>query len=103
MTTTPIDLTEHIQARDGVAVVVYTRNECVQCDMTKKALDKKDIFYTTVNVEEDESALWYVKEYLGYLAAPVVVVVAMTEEGQVDWSGFRPDLIRKHITARAAA
>lgn len=100
-TAAPIDLTAAIQARDGVAVVVYTRNECVQCDLTKKALDKKDIFYTTVNVEEDATALWYVKEQLGYLAAPVVV--ASTEAGDVHWNGFRPDLIRQHITARAAA
>ena len=99
-TAAPIDITAQIQARDGVAAVVYTKPECPQCDMTKKMLERADVFYTAVDVTEDPTALWYIKDQLGYLAAPVVV--ASTESGDVDWNGFRPDLIRQHITARAA-
>lgn len=101
MTTTPIDLTQHIQARDGVATVVYTKPDCVQCTQTKRMLDRAGIVYTTVDITEDDTALWYVKDYLGYLAAPVVVT--STEDGDQSWNGFRPDLIKQHITARAAA
>lgn len=101
MTTTAIDLTAAIQARDGVAVVVYTKPACPQCDMTKMQLNRAGIEYTTVDVTEDETALWYIKDYLGYLAAPVVVT--STPDGEQHWNGFRPDLIRQHITAREAA
>src|SRR5437016_6255212 len=52
MTTEAIDLTARIQARDGVAVVVYTKNDCRQCDMTKGLLAKEGIHFTSVNVEE---------------------------------------------------
>lgn len=103
--TTP-SLTERIQARDGVAVVVYTTPGCVQCGPTKKMLDKAGIVYTEVAITTDESAYDYVTRPrdqggLGYKAAPVVV--ASTVEGDVDWNGFRPDLIAKHITDRAKA
>jgi glutaredoxin-like protein NrdH len=94
-------LTERIQARDGVAVVVYTRPECRQCDMTKGVLDRAGIHYTTVDVTEDEDALAYIKDGLGYAQAPVVF--ASTEAGDHDWSGFQPDLIRRHITDREDA
>lgn len=100
MQSTP-SLTERIQARDGVAVVVFTKPECAQCDQTKRMLDRAGIHYTTVDVTEDEDALAYIKLELGYLAAPVVV--AATEAGDHDWNGFRPDLIAEHITNRAAA
>jgi len=95
------DLTARIHARDGVAVVVYTKNECRQCDRTKMLLDREGIVYTTVNVEEDETAYRYVTETLNRREMPTVV--ASTPEGDVVWSGLQPDNIRKHITHRAAA
>lgn len=95
------DITGMIQARDGVAVVLYTKPACVQCDQTKKRLDAKGIYYTAVDVTEDESALDYVKHHLGYMGAPVVYV--STPEGDLHWYGFRPDLIKAHITEREEA
>lgn len=98
---TIINITERIQARDGVAVVVYTTPGCVQCGPTKKMLDKASIVYTEVDITKDPTAHAYVtgprdKGGLGYLAAPVVV--ASTPDGDIDWNGLRPDLIKKHIT-----
>lgn len=103
---TIINITERIQARDGVAVVVYTTPGCVQCGPTKKMLDKAGIVYTEVDITKDETAHAYVtgprdQGGLGYLAAPVVV--ASTVDGDVDWNGLRPDLIAKHITRQDVA
>lgn len=73
------------------AITVYTKPACVQCDATKKALDKLGIEYRSVDVTEDAEAGEYVLA-LGYLQVPVVV----TATGH--WSGFRPDNIKREQT-----
>ena len=95
------DLTARIQDRDGVAVVVYTKNNCSQCDLTKAKLDREGVLYTAVNVEEDPAAFRYVTEVLGRRQMPTVI--ASTIDGDVVWSGLQPDMIREHITHRADA
>ncbi|WXW93192.1 NrdH-like glutaredoxin [Arthrobacter phage BrayBeast] len=99
--TRPTDLAERIQARDGVATVLFTKNNCFGCTKTKQKLDENDIYYTTVNVEEDPTAFWYVTEVLGYRQMPAVYV--STEAGDIHWSGLQPQMIRKHITHRQEA
>lgn len=99
--TQPTDLTRRIQARDGVAVVIFTKNDCRWCDMTKKILDREGVNYTAVNVEEDKTAYDYVTETLNRREMPVVIASAM--EGDEVWSGFQPAMIREHITHRADA
>jgi len=69
-----------------MAITVYTKPSCVQCNATYRALDSKGIEYEVLDVSEDAAALEHVKS-LGYLQAPVVV----TDEDH--WSGFRPDKI----------
>ena len=59
-----------------MVVTVYTKPQCVQCNMTYRALDAKGISYTKIDITEDTQALEMVKS-LGYL----------------HWSGFRPDKI----------
>ncbi|GAB2767252.1 hypothetical protein GCM10027090_41160 [Sinomonas soli] len=93
-------LSKRIQARDGVAVVLFTKPECRQCDMTKGVLDRDDIHYTTVDVTEDPEALEFIKA-LGYMQAPVVFTSA--PDGDHHWSGFQPAKIRQHITHREDA
>lgn len=99
--TDPTNLSHRIQARDGVAVVVYTKPNCQPCRMTKKKLDAANIYYTEVDVTKDETALAYVKDTLGYTGAPVVYV--STIEGDIHWYGLDVDRIREHITHRADA
>ena len=94
------DLTERIQARDGVAWVIYTKPDCQPCRMTKRKLDAAGIYYTEVDVTKDETALAYVKS-LGYTGAPVVYVSAT--EGDHHWYGLRKDLLDLYITRAAAA
>jgi glutaredoxin-like protein NrdH len=69
-----------------MSITVYSKPACVQCDATYRALDKRGIEYTVVDISQDTEALEMVRS-LGYLQAPVVVA------GDTHWSGFRPDQI----------
>ena len=68
-------------------ITVYTKPACVQCNATKKALDKAGLEYELVDISLDDDARDYVMA-LGHLQAPVVVA------GEDHWSAFRPDRIR---------
>lgn len=75
-----------------MAITVYTKPACVQCNATYRALDKAGIEYDVIDITENAQARDYVMS-LGYLQAPVVVA------GENHWSGFRPDEIKKLATA----
>lgn len=86
-------------------VTVYTLPNCVQCNQTKKQLDKLGIPYDTVDLTENEEAYRFVTETLGYKSAPVVIVTGNVEkkdhEGDMlqlnqiinHWNGFQPEQI----------
>lgn len=77
-----------------MTVTVYTKDRCVQCNATYRALDAKGIEFEALNLEVDDEALAMVRS-MGYLQAPVVVA------GDDHWSGFRPDKIDE-LAARLA-
>ena len=58
----------------------------MQCNATKKALDRAGLDYEVVDISLDPAAREYVLS-LGYMQAPVVEV-----DGD-PWSGFRPERI----------
>ena len=66
-----------------MSVTVYTKPSCVQCDQTKRFLDKVNIPYTTVDITEDQEAFDKVIA-MGFKAAPVVI----TDNDA--WAGFNP-------------
>lgn len=70
-----------------MAITVYSKPACVQCNATYRALDKLGADYTVVDISEDADARDYVMS-LGHLQAPVVIV-----DGD-HWSGYRPDRIK---------
>ncbi|MBV7282846.1 MULTISPECIES: glutaredoxin-like protein NrdH [Corynebacterium] len=70
-----------------MAITLYTKPACMQCNATKKALDRAGLEYSLVDISMDSEALDYVMA-LGYVQAPVVVA-----DGE-HWSGFRPERIR---------
>lgn len=70
-----------------MAITVYSKPNCVQCNATYRALDKAGLRYETVDISLDVEALEQVRA-LGYAQAPVVVA------GEDHWSGFRPDKIK---------
>lgn len=65
---------------------VYTKPSCVQCDMTKRLLDKNGIEYQTVDITEDLEAFDMLVN-MGFKAAPVVI------SGDQAWAGFNPEKI----------
>lgn len=67
---------------------VYTKPACVQCDMTKRYMDKNGIEYTTVDITKDPEALEMILG-MGFSSAPVVI----SEKGS--WAGFQPDKINQ--------
>jgi len=69
-----------------MTVTVYTKDNCVQCEATKRHLDKLDVPYSTVNITNDIRALDKLIS-LGYRSAPVVV----TDDDS--WAGYVPDKI----------
>lgn len=78
-----------------MSVTVYSKPACVQCDATYRALDRKGVEYSVVDITQDADALQMVRD-LGYLQAPVVMA------GDEHWSGFRPDKIMALATQVAA-
>lgn len=60
---------------------------CVQCNMTKKQMDKLGIDYTEVDLREHPELVEQFKQK-GHLAAPIV-----TTDTKI-WSGFRLEKIQ---------
>lgn len=68
-------------------ITVWTKRNCVQCDMTKKEFDKLGIVYQERSLERNPKAVERFIE-LGLLAAPII------ESDDRRWSGFRLNRIR---------
>jgi len=71
-----------------MTVTVYTKDNCVQCEATKRHLDKIDVAYETVNITNNIGALDKLIA-LGYRSAPVVV----TDDDS--WAGYIPEKLDK--------
>ena len=67
-------------------ITVYTKPACVQCDATKRLLDKLNLEYSTIDITEDTEAFDLVISK-GFKSAPVVI----TDDDA--WAGFNPDKI----------
>ena len=52
-------------------VTIYSKNDCVQCKMTKKFLDQYKVEYNEINLDEQPEFIDHVKG-LGFSAAPVI-------------------------------
>ncbi len=69
-----------------MTVTVYTKPSCVQCDATKRSLDKLGVQYDTVDITVDLEAFDKIVA-MGFKSAPVVI----TDDDA--WAGFNPDKI----------
>lgn len=70
-------------------ITVYSKHNCVQCEMTKEFLKQNNVEFEEVNVFEDEEALELIKLH-GFKRLPVV-----TRNNSFDFafSGFQIDLL----------
>ncbi|CYU49160.1 TPA: glutaredoxin-like protein NrdH [Streptococcus suis] len=68
-------------------VTIYSKNDCVQCKMSKKFLDQHNVAYTEINLDEQPEYIEHVKS-LGFSAAPVI------ETANDVFSGFQPGKLK---------
>jgi glutaredoxin-like protein NrdH len=69
-----------------MTVTVYTKPACVQCDATKRTLDKLGVAYEAIDVTANQDAYDMLVEK-GFRAMPVV------NADDEWWSGFNPEKI----------
>ena len=77
-------------------ITIYTRNDCVQCHATRRAIESRGFTFEMINLDVNPEAADDLRA-LGYRQLPVVI----TE--QESWSGFRPDMINRLQTQAASA
>ncbi|MBL5901071.1 glutaredoxin-like protein NrdH [Lelliottia amnigena] len=79
-----------------MSITIYTRNDCVQCHATKRAMESRGVEFEMVNVDLVPEAADALREQ-GFRQLPVVIA------GETSWSGFRPDMINRLQTQAASA
>lgn len=74
-------------------VIVYSKNNCMQCKMTKRYLTEHNVNFQEINVSDQPEYVTYLKE-LGYQSVPVVML------DNIDpIVGFRPDALKELTNA----
>lgn len=71
-------------------ITVFSKNNCMQCKMTKKFLEKEGVAFQEINIDEQPEYIEHVKS-LGFTAAPVIQV------GEMVFSGFQPAKLKEII------
>lgn len=71
-------------------ITIFSKNNCMQCKMTKKLLDKEGADYQEINIDERPEMIDYVKD-LGFSAVPVI------KAGDIIFSGFQPAKLKEII------
>ena len=70
-------------------ILIYTKNNCAQCNLSKYVLNDLGISYTEKNVDIDEKFMDEAK-VTGYKSMPIIL-----KDGQVIASGFMPDVLNQ--------
>ena len=71
-----------------MSIIIYTRNDCVQCHATKRAMESRGVAFEMVNIDHVPDAADLLRAQ-GFRQLPVVVA------GETSWSGFCPDMINR--------
>ncbi|MBF0805442.1 glutaredoxin-like protein NrdH [Streptococcus sp. WM07] len=69
-------------------VTVYSKNNCMQCRMTKKFLDDHHVSYKEINLDLEPEHIDTVKQ-MGFATAPVIV----SPVG--NFAGFQPGRLKE--------
>ncbi|WP_416588714.1 redoxin NrdH [Lactiplantibacillus plantarum] len=70
-------------------VTIFTKNNCMQCKMTKKFLTAHNIAFEEKNINTNPEYVDYLKNQ-GFHAVPVVEI-----NGEDSIAGFRPDALKQ--------
>ena len=79
-----------------MSIIIYTRNDCVQCHATKRAMESRGVAFEMVNIDQQPEAADTLRAQ-GFRQLPVVVA------GETSWSGFRSDMINRLASQAARA
>ena len=71
-------------------ITIYSKQNCIKCEMVKRYLTDKGVQFTEVDVLKDTEALQMLRD-VGYAELPVVDV-----NGEFH-TGFRPELLAKAV------
>ncbi|GAA3012358.1 glutaredoxin-like protein NrdH [Tetragenococcus solitarius] len=69
-------------------ITLFSKNNCMQCKMTKRFLAENNINFEEINIDNEPDALGWLKEQ-GFQSVPVITSDATTVVG------FRPDQLRQ--------
>lgn len=69
-------------------ITVYSRPNCMQCEMTKMWLNQNKIGFENVDIEANPGALELLKHY-GYGSLPVIVIDDEFDNPDKAWAGFQ--------------
>lgn len=70
-------------------ITVFSKNNCIQCKMTKRFLQEHHVNFVEHNIDEQPEYIDGLKQE-GFQATPVVKLA----NGKA-FSGFRPDVLRQ--------
>lgn len=78
-------------------IILFHKNNCVQCKMTMKLLDGGNVPYESINIDEQPDYAEVLKEE-GYLSAPVIKVF-VDDKLTDSWTGFQVSKVRAVMAA----
>ena len=70
-------------------ITLFSKNNCMQCKMTKKFLADKNVTFEEINIDVETQYIDSLKEK-GFRSVPVLT----TADEKVTIVGFRPDQLR---------
>lgn len=79
-------------------IKVYSKPNCVRCEMTKEFLKANNVKFEEINVEENEEALDLIKA-IGFKRLPVVIVTK-NNSFECAFSGFQIDKLEGLVKKR---
>ena len=74
-------------------LVLYTKNNCIKCKMTKRFLEQNNITFEEHNISEEPEYVDYLKEK-GFQSVPV-----LENNSEPIINGFRPDQLKELVAA----
>lgn len=77
-------------------LTVYSKPNCMQCEMTKIWLNQNKIPFETVDTKANPEAFELLKHY-GYSSLPVVVIDDEFDNPDKAWAGFQIDKLEELI------